>query len=280
MTSGTQTMSRPNPPRPALTSRVAILLLATGACGVGGARTTEQVLARAWIEAPAGTVRMGAPANESCRRQDKEPYEARIDAPFTIAPYEVTQAEFEGVMGYNPSFASRCPTCPVDSVSWHEAAAYTVTRSVRDDLDPCYACTGGGEDVRCRSIPKCNGYRLPTETEWVYAARAGTRTGTYAGAITSCMGHDDVAEEIAWFKSNSVGESQPVGTKEPNPWGLYDIAGNVYEWTGDATNAVLKGGSWYHNAHHTRAASQLRPRADAHLSYAGFRIVRTLDSGR
>lgn len=262
---------------------VALVGLVLLGCGFRGARAETTEDPPAWSEVQPGTFRMGAPAAESCRRDEPVAKEVTVSAGFEVAPYEVTQAEFEHLMGYNPSFgAVACPTCPVDSVSWHEAAAFATAMSDADGLHACYACQGRGKDVLCQRTAKCDGYRLPTPTEWEYAARAGTKGGTYAGAITSCMSHDDVGDEIGWFKSNSGGQSQPVGAKEPNKWGLYDVAGNVYEWTDDQTpNAEqeVRGGSWYHNSHHLRAASRLVVAKDMHLSYAGFRLVRTLDRG-
>jgi formylglycine-generating enzyme required for sulfatase activity len=166
-------------------------------------------------------------------------------------------------------------------------------------LEACYTCREANEEITCRvaveRFEQCKGYRLPTELEWEHAARAGTRAPTYAGPITSCMSSDEVADRIGWYKASSAGHTQPRGQKLPNPWGLFDMAGNVYEWTQGVVNPdadasseddrvdgfhVLRGGSWYHNAHHLRAASRLRVPPRRRLSYAGFRCVRTLhDAG-
>ena len=133
-------------------------------------------------------------------------------------------------------------------------------------------------------LEDCRAPRLPTADEYERFARAGTRGGTYGGDIQSCMARDEVAEAIAWYKSNSKGLSHPVGKKSANPWGLHDVAGNVAEWvhaSGEsrpelATDfAGLRGGSWYHNAHHLRPASHLRVPKNRRFAYAGFRCVRT-----
>jgi formylglycine-generating enzyme required for sulfatase activity len=232
---------------------------------------------------------VGSPAAERCRGDDQPQTPARIDYAFEVSALEVGQREFEQRMGFDPSFNAGCETCPVDSVTHDEAAAYCNALSTAGDLAPCYACENGEDQpLRCAvavaSLERCEGYRLPTELEWEYAARAGTQGPTYAGPITSCMGTDEVAQRIGWYKASSGGRTRPRGQKLANPWGLYDMAGNVYEWTASVVSAdadaagegILRGGSWYHNAHHMRAASRLRVPLGRTLIYAGFRCVRTL----
>jgi formylglycine-generating enzyme required for sulfatase activity len=93
------------------------------------------------------------------------------------------------------------------------------------------------------------------------------------------MGKDPSAEHMCWVKTNSRGYTQPVATKEPNAFGLYDMGGNVYEWTdsADGERRVLRGGSWYHNAHHARSANRFALPPDKRLSFVGFRCVRSID---
>jgi hypothetical protein len=139
--------------------------------------------------------------------------------------HEVTQAEYERVMATNPSRFKGCPTCPVENVSWNDAAAF------------------------CAKIGK----RLPTEAEWEYAARAGTTTKYYWG--------NEMNGDYAWYAGNSGLRTHPVAQKRPNAWGLYDMSGNVWEWCADwlanysaepetnptgsttGTNRVARGGS-------------------------------------
>jgi len=149
-----------------------------------------------------------------------------IDA-FYMDKYEVTQREFQQVMGKNYSYFKGCPDCPVEKVTWFEAKEY------------------------CGKVGK----RLPTEWEWEKAAKAGTTTTYYWGESESMMG------DYAWYESNSGSKTHPVGQKKPNNYGLYDMAGNVWEWTADwfkpypgnthpdenygEIYRVVRGGSWY-----------------------------------
>lgn len=258
--------------------RRTLLLFALASCGsdAAAAEYAPPPLDPVWIQVSAGTFEMGTRKSEFCRRETVGVHEESVEA-FEIQAHEVTQAQFESVMGYNPAFASNCESCPVDSVSWHEAANYANTLAQREGTSSCYSCTGSHEQVQCERLETCEGPRLPTEAQWEYAARAGTMLATYAGRITSCMSSDEVADQIAWYKANSTGRARQVGRKKPNPWGLYDVLGNVAEWTEgvDADGfGILRGGSWYHNAERSRAAGRLRAPADRALSYAGIRLVR------
>jgi formylglycine-generating enzyme required for sulfatase activity len=190
--------------------------------------------------------------SDPCRDIDAPPHPVKLTRKYWMATSEVTQAEFLAVMGFNPSTFSAagsganedCPQCPVESVSWDEAIGYCNELSLLNDVTPCYKCQGEGPTYYCTpqeeyngaKIVNCPGYRLPTEAEWEHAYRAGTTTAFYNGAITSCDGPDALADKIAWYSPHGtklVKRPQPVRTKLPNKWGLYDMAGNVQEWTLD-----------------------------------------------
>ncbi len=267
-----------------MTRPLVLLLALFSGCGTDAAAawSPPPPAEPVWVPLPTGSFDMGTTKSEFCRREPIASKTVSVDSAFEVQAYEVTQTQFESVMGYNPSFSSTCEACPVDSVSWHEAASYARALALQDKLTPCYACTGAKEGVRCERAETCEGPRLPTELEWEYATRAGTHLSTYAGRITSCMSSDEVADQIAWYKANSDGRAHQVGRKKPNPWGLYDALGNVAEWTDSVDDegfAILRGGSWYHNAERSRAAGRLRAPADRGLSYAGIRLVRPVRAG-
>ena len=151
---------------------------------------------------PAGEFMAGSPSS----------LKGMVLSEFYIDKYEVTQREFEQVMGKNPSYFKDCPNCPVEQVTWYEADEY------------------------CRKVGK----RLPIEWEWERAAKAGTTTTYYWGESES------MADSYAWYRDNSNTKTHPVGQKNPNNYGLYDMAGNVSEWTSSDYDSykVFRGGSW------------------------------------
>ena len=251
-----------------------------------------------WISVKAGAFTMGSPSGEGCRDADEASRKVTLTRGFEIAATEVTQKQFKAVLGYNPSFLQACGgDCPVEWVHWHEAAAYCNALSAMRSVSGCYSCSGAKDAVRCKpagaDIRSCKGFRLPTEAEWEYAARAGTTAAFFAGGISSCMTTDSTADAISWYKVNSTGTTHPVGKKKKNAWGLYDVAGNVYEWTNDwyeasrsskgatdpvgpknGTEKVFRGGGWYHNAEHARSANRERFTPTKRFTFVGFRCVR------
>jgi len=159
----------------------------------------------------AGTFQMGSPAGERGWDDDEGPvHEVTISQPFYLGKYEVTQGEWQAVMGSNPSRFSNCGrTCPVENVSWDDAQKFIGALNRREGMET---------------------YRLPTEAEWEYAVRAGTRTAYHFG---------NAAGELylyAWYGDTGVffpEGTHPVGQKQPNAWGWYDMHGNVREWIVD-----------------------------------------------
>lgn len=176
---------------------------------------------------------------------------------FYMAETEVTQGQWYEVMGNNPAhFKTGDPNMPVENVSWNDAQNFIKKLNAKENTDK---------------------YRLPTEEEWEYAARAGTTTKWYCGDDEGCV------SSIAVHKTSSP---QPVKSKKPNAWGLYDMGGNVWEWTDswyrdnyDAERAqkykAIRGGSWYNSASSTRLESYNGILPGDRSSIIGFRLLRT-----
>ena len=264
-------------------------------------------LSQKWVTIKAGTFNMGSPSSESCRDSDETQHKVTLTRDFVMASTETTQAQFNALMGYNPSkYASCGPSCPVDQGSWHEVVAYCNALSKKAGIAACYSCTGSGKSTSCVDAPayaggkiySCPGYRLPTEAEWEYAYRAGTTTAFYNGGISSCQSADSNADKISWYKSNASSAPHIVGLKNPNQWGLFDMAGNVSEWCHDyytkslstkavsdpigastGTGRVCRGGSWVDFAQRVRAAYRLTNLGHPPTlrdDRTGVRCVRTL----
>ena len=246
--------------------RTSTLLLVVG---LPGGATMEMV----WIEP--GTFMMGSPSTESGRDSDEGPqHEVRISMGFYLGKYEVTQQQWESVMGTRPwsgeSYAKVNPSHAVSYVSWDDAQAFI------------------------RKLNQSSGrnkYRLPTEAEWEYGCRAGTTTRYSFGGSGSPLG------QYAWYDRNAwdAGEkyAHEVGTKLPNPWGLHDMHGNVWEWCqdwygnyssgaqtdpkGPSSGAIriFRGGSWCDNLRYLRCAERYSGSPGLRYYYIGFRLCKS-----
>jgi formylglycine-generating enzyme required for sulfatase activity len=245
----------------------------------------KQITTKTGIEMaliPAGEFVMGDDAGED---DEKPAHRVQVSA-FYMDTHEVTQKSYEQLMGKNPS-KSQAPEKPVEQVSWYSAIKYCNMRSMREGLEPCYNL----ETQECNL--NANGYRLPTEAEWEYACRAGTDSKYYFGNDPRTL------SKYAWFKENSNKTTHPVAQKEPNPWGLYDMCGNVAEWCHDfysgdyyqrsggndpsgpsqGKDRVLRGGGWNSGAESCRSSARFSEApgfADVCFGYDayGFRCVR------
>jgi formylglycine-generating enzyme required for sulfatase activity len=215
-----------------------------------------------FVPIPPGSFWMGCTSGDSQCDPDETPrHEVRITKGFELGKYEVTQAQWEAVMGSNPSeFLG--PELPVETVSWEDVQAFLARLNAP------------GDPYR---------YRLPTEAEWEYAARAGTDDPSIRNL-----------DDVAWSRDNSDKKSYPVGKKQPNAWGLHDMQGNVCEWCADwydaeyyrtsppvdpagpskGTHRVVRGGSWYSGARYCRVSVRGWVEPAERGSFDGFRCVR------
>ena len=222
---------------------------------------TKLVAGMEFIWIPKGSFMMGSPELESGRDKNEKQHRVNLTKGYWLGATEVTQGQWEAVMGNDPSKFKLCGSnCPVEQVSWGDAQEF---------------------------IKKLNGkgygsFALPTEAQWEYAARAGTTTAYSFGNYPSQLG------DYAWYRGNSE-KTHAVASKKPNPWGLYDMYGNVFEWTEDRyssygttdftgyesynSDRVFRGGSWNINAQYLRSAFRGRNSPGNRFDFVGFRLL-------
>ena len=238
-----------------------------------------------------GVFKMGSPSSEPGHDSDEKQHEVTISKPYYMGATEVTQGQWRDVIGSNPSFF-KGDNLPVEKVSWLDAVKYCNKLSEKEGLTSTYKING--ESVTWTR--SANGYRLPTEAEWEYACRGGTTTPFYTGRCLSAdeANYNGGYPQEGCSKGRDIKKTLPVGSFDPNVWGLYDMHGNVWEWCwdwydkdypggsvtdpvnpGGGSNRVNRGGSWYYYARFCRSALRLRDSPDYTYYSLGFRLVRS-----
>lgn len=279
-----------------------------------------------WVRVPPGAFMMGTPQTNPLRDPDEHHTPVRVDRGLLLSATELTQRQWRDVMGTNPSYFQGCgDNCPVEEITFWDALSYCNKRSEKEDLPPCYELHGcrtqegsTSAGLRCELATfrgvTCGGYRLPTSEEWEYAARAGTWTDTYAGALRiQDQRRAPVLDAIAWHGGHNAADyagaadcsswsgrderaagcgSHPVGQLNANAWGLHDMIGNVWEWVwprapggcsgfGDVSatsndRAMCAGGGWYNDARDCRAANRFALPGNQHFFNIGMRLARSV----
>lgn len=268
---------------------ISIFSLVLSSCGDDGTNVNTNELSKNGMALiPAGSFSLGNTGSYEGEYDEKPPVTIIISKPFRMSKCEITQKQYKAVMSNNPSkFIGE--NLPVEQVSWYDALDFCNALSKSEGLTPCY--TINGTNVTCDF--EANGYRLPTEAEWEYAAKAGTTTDFYSGKLTysGISPLDPNLDKIAWYTANSKNTTHPVGQKAPNGFGLYDMSGNVWEWCWDRYNSypseatkdyqgsetgsyrVYRGGGWRNAAWYCRSTNRDRNYIDGKSNNLGFRVV-------
>ncbi|MBP5760148.1 MAG: SUMF1/EgtB/PvdO family nonheme iron enzyme, partial [Verrucomicrobia bacterium] len=227
-----------------------------------------------WIDP--GTFMMGSPEDELGRIENESQHQVTLTQGYWLGKYEITQAQYEAVMGENPSRFSGA-NLPVEQVSWYDAMEF------------CAKLTEIEQEAGI--LPEGYEYTLPTEAQWEYACRAGTTTALNSGKNLSDEDQCPEMDEVGWYRFNCDDTTHPVGQKKQNAWNLNDMHGNVWEWcldwygdyqtsavtdpTGPITGSarVIRGGSWDDNAYFCRSAFRNMGEPNESYSSAGFRVA-------
>jgi formylglycine-generating enzyme required for sulfatase activity len=231
-------------------------------------KTITNSIGMEFVLIPHGEFMMGSPESESGRYDDENQHKVTLTKDFYMQTTEVTQGQWKAIMGDNPSSFKDCgDDCPVENVSWDDAQAFIEKLNKKERKN----------------------YRLPTEAEWEYAARARSQAAYSFG--------DDAGQlsEYAWYSANSGSGTHKVGDKKPNDWCLYDMHGNVWEWVSDwygaypasdvvdptgtedsSVKRVLRGGSWRSSAQDCRCANRSRFAPSYRFVNGGFRLALSL----
>lgn len=251
-----------------------VTLFFAGCQGADGKREVTNSIGMKLVLIPKGTFQMGSPPTEAGRQDDERQHEVTLTQDYYLGAFEVTQAQYQQVMDENPSYFQNdeiqgdSGNHPVERVTWFDAVEF------------CRQLSELPEEQSAGRI-----YRLPTEAEWEYACRAGSKTAYSFGEDPKLLG------DYAWYYDNSNDQNHPVGEKKPNAWGLYDMQGNVWEWCDDwygeypdgavsdptgpseGSKRVSRGGKWGGGAAGCRSADRGGSYPSSRSVNIGFRVT-------
>jgi formylglycine-generating enzyme required for sulfatase activity len=255
-----------------------VFTLSIGTVGMAMAQASKEItnsIGMKLVLIPKGTFQMGSPIEEEGANDDEQQHQVTISKDYYLSVTEVTQGQYEKVMGTNPSYfqqrvigESDSSMYPVEQVSWENAVKF------------CQKLSELPEEKKAGRV-----YRLPTEAEWEYACRAGSKTAYSFGESAQSLG------DYAWFNGNGNRQAHPVGEKKPNAWGLYDMHGNVWEWCSDwygdypkgavsdptgpreGSYRVSRGGSWNDGAAFCKSSYRFRLSPADRYRNDGFRVA-------
>ncbi|RJP83003.1 MAG: formylglycine-generating enzyme family protein [Desulfobacteraceae bacterium] len=255
-----------------------LIILTTGAKSLQAETLPQQLTNRygmTFVLIPPGSFMMGSPAEEYQRAENEKQHKVTLTKGFYLQTTEVTQEQWKKIMGYDPSKFNGCPNCPVESISWNESRAFI---------------------QKLNKMERANPYRLPTEAEWEYACRADTTSPFYVGKYLSTdqanyNGNHPIPGSPRGINRN---RTIPVGSFPANPFGLYDMHGNVYEWCQDwygeypagpvidpigppsGYSRISRGGGMSSYARRCRSANRTKHLPDYVNFYIGLRLARSL----
>ena len=253
-----------------------LLFVATVTGAAAGSRSYTNTVGMVFEAVAPGSFVMGSPADEPGRGNDESLQAVVLTQGFWLQRTEVTQRQWQAVMGDNPSHFKQCGNCPVENVSWRDVQRFIL-------------CLNSLEDTRA--------YRLPTEAEWEYACRAGRAEPFVAGQrARRICDYDAQHDRLGWYLENSADRTHPAMAKSPNAWGFYDMQGNVWEWCADhyadrraqaaplvdpsgpgfGWGRVFKGGAFNFPAKCSRAANRKWTMEVFASRNIGFRLLREM----